>query len=755
MNIINAVPLLFLISTLSVSLVHAEEEESFMLEDEDSFSLDDDAEESLTEVKDYQNYIELGGHYSSSDSQKFGEYSGLNKEQGYVIGGFDIQHRDPNESNSVGFWRMTGTDLGLDSRRLSAEYRQQGRYKLFFEYDQLPHHHLDNARTPFNGIGTDSLHLPDTWIRDTTTTGMTLLNDSLKNVDMGTERRKYNGGVKFSLSKQWDIKLVMQHEKKEGLKATGAVMGISAYNPLAIVAPMPIDQETNTIDAQLAFTGEKAQIQLGYHLSLFDNHIGSFSWQNPYQLRLPSSSGHLDNVGSLSVAPDNQAHKISLSAAYRLATKTRLNGSFSYGLMRQDAPYLGYTVNPLLSVNNPLPRENADVEVETLHGNLVFTTVPMKNVDIRSSYTFDQRINNTPLDEYFVLRNDSENQITQLNSQTIRSNLPYGRKKHRFKIDTGYRFLAKNKLTIGYAYERNDRDYAQVDHTDEHNAHIKLATRFLNNLNGWAKYEYITRNAADYKGEALYLQSHAQRYLSTIPESIRFENDPLIRQYNLADRKRHKVSFAVNWLPTDLLSVGLNGSYHQDDYDKSKLGLIYSDNFNGSLNVDYSINEGLNLYSFYSYEHFNNQQEGYAHFSNVEFLSPRDPNKFWQVETLDKIHTVGLGLDWNVIKDVFDVKLDYTYSHALTETDTEQRNDPKSEPLPDLKTKLHSLNISANYRFLENMRLQLRYRYEFFNTDDFALDNISPDSIDEVLSLGSSSPDYNAHVVGVSVFYEF
>ena len=51
----------------------------------------------------------------------------------------------------------------------------------------------------------------------------------------------------------------------------------------------------------------------------------------------------------------------------------------------------------------------------------------------------------------------------------------------------------------------------------------------------------------------LYLQSHAQRYLSTIPESIRFENDPLIRQYNLADRKRHKVSFAVNWLPTDLL----------------------------------------------------------------------------------------------------------------------------------------------------------------------------------------------------------
>ncbi len=111
-----------------------------------------------------------------------------------------------------------------------------------------------------------------------------------------------------------------------------------------------------------------------------------------------------------------------------LASKTRLNGSFSYGLMRQDADYLGYTVNPLLSVDRSLPRQNADAEFETIHGNLVYTTVPIKNIDIRSSYTYHQRSNNTPIDEYFVLRNDSEYQITQLSSQTIRTNLAYGRK---------------------------------------------------------------------------------------------------------------------------------------------------------------------------------------------------------------------------------------------------------------------------------------------------------------------------------------
>ena len=750
---LNFIASLFLTGLLSMSTVNAEEDD-FMLDDEDGFTLDEESEESA-ETQDFSSYIELGGLYSSSNSQKFGEYTGLNKRHGFVIGDFDIQYRNAYDSDSARYWRITGTDLGLDSRYVGAEYGRQGSYKLFFEYDQLPHNQLVGARTPFEGVGTDYLHLPDNWVPGATTTGMTLLNDSLKNVDIGTERRKYKGGFILDLTRQWNVKLVFQHEYKDGLQATGAVMGVSGFDPLSIVAPKPIDQETNDVDVQLAFNGEKGQVQLAYHLSLFDNHFDSFSWQNPYELRLPSSSGYLDNVGGLSTAPDNQAHKFSLLAAYRLAPKTRINGSFSYGLMLQDNPYLGYTVNPLLSVDSPVPSEGAGAKVETLHANLVFTTKPIRNVDIRTSYTYDQRNNDTPVNDYAVLRNDSENQVTQLNSQTIRENLPYGRKQHRFKIDTGYRFLAKNKLTVGYAYERNERDYAEVDHTDEHNGHIKLASSLLNTLNGWVKYEYIARNASEYKGNSLYLQSHTPQYLATVPEPVRFENDPLIRQFNLADVKRNKVSFALNWLPLEPLSVGFNGHYSQDDYDQSELGLTDSESFSGTVDLNYAINEGLNLYSFYSYENFQNQQEGYTRFSNVGILIARDSEQFWHVDTVDKINTVGVGVDWNVIKDTFDLQVDYTYSDALTETNTEQGNNLNSDPLPDLKTTLHSLNLRANYRLWENMRLQLRYRYEFFITDDFALDNISPDSIDEVLSLGNISPDYNAHVVGLSAFYEF
>ncbi|TXL19117.1 hypothetical protein BMR03_15505, partial [Methylococcaceae bacterium HT2] len=71
-------------------------------------------------------------------------------------------------------------------------------------------------------------------------------------------------------------------------------------------------------------------------------------------------------------------------------------------------------------------------------------------------------------------------------------------------------------------------------------------------------------------------KSHAPEYLATVPASVRFENDPLIRQFNLVDRNTNKVSFSANWLALEPLSVGFNGHYSHDDYDQSELGLTFA-----------------------------------------------------------------------------------------------------------------------------------------------------------------------------------
>lgn len=62
------------------------------------------------------------------------------------------------------------------------------------------------------------------------------------------------------------------------------------------------------------------------------------------------------------------------------------------------------------------------------------------------------------------------------------------------------------------------------------------------------------------------------------------------------------------------LSVGLNGRYTQDDYLHSELGLTDSENFNGTVDINYSLNAELNLHGFYSYEYLQTSKQAMNEF---------------------------------------------------------------------------------------------------------------------------------------------
>ncbi len=102
------------------------------------------------------NKIELGIGYVADDAYKFGRYNGLQTKGAFVLG--DIKAREFYEDGR--FWSMRGTNLGLESRYLRLEGGSQGSYKLFLEYDELPNYKNNTVKTPFIGVGGDSLALP-------------------------------------------------------------------------------------------------------------------------------------------------------------------------------------------------------------------------------------------------------------------------------------------------------------------------------------------------------------------------------------------------------------------------------------------------------------------------------------------------------------------------------------------------------------------------------------------------------------------
>src|ERR1017187_5439181 len=110
------------------------------------------------------NTIDAGVGAVSGSSSKFGEYNGLQNSGPFGIGNFDLRGGAAYDSNSTWRWQMRGTNLGLETRSLYAEFGKQGKYQFFFSYSELLANRSDTYQTPYSGAGSGNLTLPSNWI---------------------------------------------------------------------------------------------------------------------------------------------------------------------------------------------------------------------------------------------------------------------------------------------------------------------------------------------------------------------------------------------------------------------------------------------------------------------------------------------------------------------------------------------------------------------------------------------------------------
>jgi hypothetical protein len=109
--------------------------------------------------------VEVGVEGVSKSSAKAGEYNGLEKSGAHVIGNFDLRGGAPYDSGDATRWRISGTDLGLETREVRGEYGQQGSFRLSIGYDELLRNRegSDSYLTPYLGTGGTILTLPGNW----------------------------------------------------------------------------------------------------------------------------------------------------------------------------------------------------------------------------------------------------------------------------------------------------------------------------------------------------------------------------------------------------------------------------------------------------------------------------------------------------------------------------------------------------------------------------------------------------------------
>ncbi len=648
--------------------------------------------------------VDVGLGNVSEDSFKFGEYTGLNEKGGYLIGNAELRLR----GEDAHYWNINASNLGLDSRELTAEGGRQGKYKLFFDYDELPHFISDSASTPLLGAGTNSLTLPPAWVRAGSTAGLTALAGSLREVDLKTKRKRLGLGATFITDSHWEYAVNVRHETKEGTMRVG---GAFFFNATQLV--MPIDYTTDQLDVSASYATSKWQARFSYYGSMFSNSNDALTWQNPFTGLVAGA-----DTGQLAAPPDNEFHQIMASGAYQFSDKTRVTADLAVGQMTQNETFLAPTLNGTLAVP-ALPRTSLDGKVGTLNANLRWMSDVTDRLRLNIAYVYNDRDNKTPQSTYTWVTTDTF-------VASPRENLPYSFTQSTLKFSGDYRVAPRVKASAGVDRDTHSRTFQEAEETRENSIWGKVVTRARDNVDLTLKVAHADRTVSNYQ---------------VVPQISPPEN-PLLRKYNMTDRKRDSAGLRTNITPSDTVTVGFGIDVSKDEYPNSTIGLISGDDVNISADTSISLGEKTSLLFYANQERIRSMQAGSQAFGAADWTASND----------DTVTAAGLGMKHQLIVDKLDVGADYSVSRARGEITV---TSGVATPFPDLTTRLNTVKLYANYAWKKNISLHGAYWYERFRADDWSLDGVAPNTIANVLTLGETPPSYHASVVTFFMRYKF
>lgn len=646
---------------------------------------------------------EAGAGHVSDDAARFGNANGFDKQGGFVVleadGGYSGEHVRLS-------WLLE--DIGLDSRHAKIEASLPGTLDISVAYRGLPYRRFDSTDTLFVSTA-NGLVLPDGWTRSAITSGFDSVGANLIERDIQGDRDVIKVAASYQPTTPFELFLDYRHQAQAGVDEFGG-----ASFTQAVLLPRPFEYETREVDAGVRYRGERGFAQFGFYGSFFRNQNASLVWENPFS-SLPGAER-----STSAEPPDNQFGQVSFRSGYRFSRTTRAVLSAAFGKMTQDEALLPYTINPDISLA-ALPRARLDGEVNTTNLHVEVSAKPMAPVNIRLSYRFDERDNQTPRDTW------SRVIVDALTSGASETNRPYSFKRARFGATGDWKVL--HNLTLGAAFERQefDRDLQEVAGQTEDS--------------GWGRIRWRPNSYIEFRGRAGTAKRAIDRYNTGVAQS--FGQNPLLRKYNLAHRFREFGELTISAsLPRTPVTLSAMLALADDDYSKSVLGLLASEERRYALDLGWSLSNKAQLYVNLGQEKVAALQAGSRSFATPDWWAHHD----------DEFASLGIGIALEQVVDRIDLTIDYTHGVGSSAIAPGAAGS-LALAFPDLDSTLNSLRLSATYQHSERMRWFSTLRFEAFEADDWALEGVAPATVPTVLSLGANPYDYNLFVLKLGFRY--
>jgi MtrB/PioB family decaheme-associated outer membrane protein len=530
-------------------------------------------------------------------------------------------------------------------------------------------------------------------------TGLTGIGDStqtingtaLRDVSLATERDRYTIGFDVGLPGDLSLAVQFRDETKDGTRLFGRGTGQFLAEP--------IDSRTRQMEAVLNYTGKRLQLAGGYYGTDFTNE----------PLFLDINTG-----ADISLPPDNQSHQLYLSGGYSFAPATRATFKMSYARATQDENFF---IAPDFPGNT---RTNLDGRIDTKAAQLGFTTRPLPALSLLANFRYEDRDDKTPRFQFLTATTGRDG-----------FNTPFSRTLTAGKVEATYRAPWDISLTGGVDYEERERSVLAIrqvswrEENDELTYRVEARRSLSETINGAISFAYSDRGGSDY-----------------LPANNNAAAD-YIDPVHFADRKRDKVRLMLDWTPLEPLSLQFMADSARDRYAGRPLGPERGSARLYSLDAAYTLSETWQINAWLSRDETRVRQLTNTGASGVVIVA-----QTWIADLFNRGDAAGIGLRGRPI-DKLEIGADVQYQRDETEYGLLTAVPTAAAALPDISTKVSSIELFGRYAIRDNFGVRLDMAYNRFQTNDWTWLNWA-------YADGSTAfldPRESAAFVGLSVHY--
>ncbi|WP_325329155.1 MtrB/PioB family decaheme-associated outer membrane protein [Sulfuricella sp.] len=691
------------------------------------------AEEDIAQYIKPDSSVSVGLGVASGDSKDraiFGQYNGMRKDDASLLLDFDIVKRD----DATGLWtNFEGRNLGLDNRELRFSQNKQGDWKYSAEYNEITRHDIRTINTGLQGAGTTTPSV----VRLATPGAGTDLNLDLK-------RKGLSLGVEKWLTPNLQFEANFKNEDKDGARLfgkgfactsgaapaqagqIGCTAGVTQWALLML--PEPVNSTTKQFETKLNFSGEKFMVSGGYYGSFFTNANGSLTPTVPGTLNNPlgaptALSGGLTGIQGIlgmpmALPPDNQAHQLYVSGNYAFTPTTRATFKYAYthATQNEDFGSMGLT-------GAPAGISNLGGVVDSSLVQLGLTARPMAKLSLLANVRYEDKKDKTPIAYYNV------EGVTTTPANFFTNGLTSS-KRLAGKLEASYQLPDNYRATLGVNYDMLDRGTpdstdkvaglsALRAKTEETGYRAELRRSMSETLNAAVSYVSSKREGSDWYS----LQTSAAAiaagagYGSIVPAGTIVGVSPTaIFPMSMSDRERDKVRVAVDWDPSNQLSLQLIVEDGRDRYTTAGIKGMRDTNMRSySLNAVYTLSEAWKLTGYWA--------QGDQTLDHVNHSTG-------YIAALDNVSTtVGLGVvgrptsrlevggDLSYINDI--TKYGLTADQTTTGTTLVNNTAQAAIGLPDVVYRQSRLNLFGKYALEKNADIRVDFIHQRTKLDEW------------------------------------